>query len=170
MMSTAMKQMIENAWVKNKLVEGFDKSFNSGYSWAVESYDNINVTMIKTYYVESRMICAWDDDDDYSYIELCSETDARMLKRFVPRKLWCESGDYSDIYAIGFMRGVVAGVEHRAVIAECREQYHWGIRKYADMVSYVHVDSCADDVAPLKKTATETSKFEGRGSQPPALQ
>jgi hypothetical protein len=116
------------------------------------------------------MIFSWDDEDDYSRIELTSETDARMLKFFVPKKLLCKSGDDLDIYAIGFMRGVVAGVEQRGLVAECREQYHRGIRKYGDMVVYPDVDSRADDAAPPKKTATETRKFEGRGSLPPALQ
>jgi hypothetical protein len=170
MMSQAMKRMIENARSKDEFVEGFDKAFNSGYFWDVEYYDRINVIMIQRYYEASRMNFAWDDDDYYSRIELTSETDARMLKFFVPKNLLCKSGDDSDIYAIGFMRGVVAGVEQRGLVAECREQYHRGIRKYGDMVTYPDVDSCADDAAPPKKTATETPKFEGRGSQPPALQ
>ena len=105
-----------------------------------------------------------------SVTEFTSETDARMLKFFVPKKLLCKSGRDSNIYASGFMRGVVAGVEQRGLVAECREQYHRGIRKYADMVVYPDVNSCADDAASLKKTAIETPKFEGRGSQPPALQ
>ena len=170
MISPAMKRIVENARFNDEFVKNFDKAFNSGYFLAVESYDNINVTMIQKYYEASRMTLAWDDDDDYFRVEFTSETDARMLKFFVPKKLWCESGDDSDIYASGFMRGVVAGVEHRGLVAECREQYHWGIRKYAEMVSYVHVDSCAVDAAPLGETATETPKFEGLGSQPPALQ
>ena len=136
----------------------------------MESYDNINITMIQRYYEASWLKFAWDDDDDYSRIQLTSETDARMLKFFVPKKLLCKSGNDSDIYDIRFMRGVVAGVEQRGLVAECREQYHRGIRKYGDMVVYPDVDSCADDPAPLKKTATETPKFEGRSSQPPALQ
>jgi hypothetical protein len=132
MMSPAMKRIVENTRFKDEFVTNFDKAFNSGYFWAVESYDNINVTMIQKYYEASRMNLAWDDDDDYFHVEFTSETDARMLNFFVPKELLCESGDDSDIYASGFMRGVVAGVEHRGLVAECREQYHRGIRKYGD--------------------------------------
>ena len=170
MMSQAMKLTIENAKFKDEFVEDFDKAFNRGYCWAVESYDNINVTMIQNYYEASRMNFVRHDDDDYFLTEFTGETDARMLKFFVPKRLLCESQDDSDLYASGFMRGVVAGVEQRGLVAECREQYHRGIRKYGDMFVYPDVDSCADDAAPLKKTATETPKFEGRSSQPPALQ
>jgi hypothetical protein len=108
MMSQTMKLMIEDAQFEDDFGKTFDKAFNSGYFWAVESYDNISVTMVKRYYEASLVIFSWDDEDDYSRIELTSETDARMLKFFVPKKLLCESGDDSDIYAIGFMRGVVA--------------------------------------------------------------
>jgi len=91
MMSPAMKRIVKNARFKEEVVENFDKAFNSGYCWAVESYDNINVTMIQKYYEVSRMNFVWDDDDDYFLTEFTSETDARMLKFFVPKKLLCES-------------------------------------------------------------------------------
>jgi hypothetical protein len=50
MMSPGMKLMIEGARFKDEFVKIFDKAFNSGYFWAVESYDNINVTMVQRYY------------------------------------------------------------------------------------------------------------------------
>jgi hypothetical protein len=102
--------------------------------------------------------------DVCSELEISGESDSRMLNFFVPKKYLCKSGDESDIYAIGFMRGVVAGVEQRDLVAERRGQHHDGIRKYADVLSRL------DGAAPLGGTATETPRFEGRGSQPPALQ
>jgi len=88
------------------------------------------------------------------------------MKLFVPKDLLCKIGDDSCIYAIGFMRGVVAGVEERDRIADRREQYHCGIRRYADMVSDESTSADEADDAALGETATEAPRFDGRGSQP----
>jgi hypothetical protein len=170
-MSLTLKQRIQNSLSEIKIVEGFDKSFNNGFCWAVQSgSDDINVEMIYMYYTSLRTNCIWYHDDDFSNIEDNGENDERILKLFVPKKLWCKSGDDSCIYALGFMRGVVAGVEQRFLIAEVREQYYRGIREYARLVSRAFVDSRKDCAAPLGETATEAPRFDGRGSQPAVLQ
>jgi hypothetical protein len=171
MMNEAMKQLIKNAGITNKFMGGFNKSFDSGFCWAAAFGTFINVAMVQNYYETSRLHSGCgDDDDEYSYMEYFKESDERVLKFFVPKKFLCESTDDSGICGIGFMRGVVAGVEERDRIADRREQYHRGIRRYADMVSSEDIDSSADDAAPLGETATEAPRFEGRGSQPPVLQ
>jgi hypothetical protein len=45
-----MKRLIKNAGVKKAPVTNFDKSFNSGFFWAVESENYIDVTIIQMYY------------------------------------------------------------------------------------------------------------------------
>ena len=159
-----MTQIIQKSLSKMKIVKGFDRAFNNGFCWAIQTDGDeyINVAMIQKYYEEMRSHSAMDGDDDFSDMELNCVNDERMLKFFVPRKLLWRSGDDSYVYALGFMRGVVAGVEQLDLVARLREQYHRGIREYAEIGS--------DDAAPVGKTATETPRFEGRGSQPPVLQ
>ena len=154
MTSPTTKQPIQKSSATDKLLEASDRSFNNGYCWALQSDDYIGIVMIEMYYETLRFQSSMDDDEYYYDVNLNRENDARMMKLFVPKDLLCKIGDDSCIYAIGFMRGVVAGVEQRRLFPVLR----WPS------------DIAAIDAAALGKTAAEMPRCEGRGSEPGVLQ
>ena len=88
------KQLIQGSLSKGEIMAGFDRSFNNGFCWVIQSdRDNYtNVAMIQKYYEDMRIYSALNGDDDYFNMELNCINDKRMLQLFVPKKLLWRSG------------------------------------------------------------------------------